>query len=198
MVLFDIDGTLVESYDFDFECYRSAIFEVLGVEIETDWGQYQHVKDTGILNEIIEDRPLQDEYESIFKEVKKQFTLRIKKYILNHEVLLISRASTFLSYLAQRYDVIIALATGGWSETAKLKLNAAGINHSAIPIASSCDHACARRHLHESLKSLSEFSETPERLRDVFVAYYKMANIEAYGGWWSKTYKQLWYIQSKV
>lgn len=41
LVLFDIDGTLVESYDFDTECFQAAIQDVLGVTIRPDWGHYQ-------------------------------------------------------------------------------------------------------------------------------------------------------------
>ena len=140
LVMFDIDGTLVKSYDFDSECYQSAIFDVLGVKVKPDWGHYQHVTDAGILSEIIESHSLQHEYESIFSEVKKQFILRVSKYISTHEVLPIAGAKNFLSTLVSRGDVKISLATGGWSETAKMKLDAAEINHSDIPLASSCDH----------------------------------------------------------
>ena len=140
LVMFDIDGTLVKSYDFDSECYQSAVFDVLGVKVNSDWGQYQHVTDAGILSEIIESRSLQNECESIITEVKKQFILRVSNYISNHEVLPITGASDFLSKLASRGDVKLSLATGGWSETARMKLDAANINHSDIPIASSCDH----------------------------------------------------------
>lgn len=140
LVMFDIDGTLVESYDFDSECYKLAVFDVLGVKVNSDWGQYQHVTDAGILSEIIESQSLQNEYESIFTEVKKHFILRVRKYISNHKVWAIAGASDFLSMLASRGDVKISLATGGWSETARMKLEAAGIKCSDIPIASSCDH----------------------------------------------------------
>lgn len=138
--MFDIDGTLVQSYDFDSECYQLAIFDVIGIKVDTNWSQYQHVTDSGILNEIIVSRSLQDEYQVIFNEVKKQFILRVKNYISNHDVSPIKGAVSFLSALAQRQDVAISLATGGWAETARLKLEAAGINHSIIPLASACDH----------------------------------------------------------
>ena len=39
--IFDIDGTLVESFGFDDACYISAIREVLGeVHIHDDWSKY--------------------------------------------------------------------------------------------------------------------------------------------------------------
>ncbi|WP_284041440.1 hypothetical protein [Vreelandella olivaria] len=33
LVLFDIDGTVVESYDFDTKCFQVAAKDVLGVTI---------------------------------------------------------------------------------------------------------------------------------------------------------------------
>ena len=48
--IFDIDGTLVESFGFDDACYISAIREVLGeVHIHDDWNVrlYQHFENTG-------------------------------------------------------------------------------------------------------------------------------------------------------
>lgn len=54
LVLFDIDGTLVESCDFDTTCFQAAIKDVLGVSIDPDWSRYRHVTDSGILSEVVE------------------------------------------------------------------------------------------------------------------------------------------------
>jgi beta-phosphoglucomutase-like phosphatase (HAD superfamily) len=37
LVVFDIDGTLVESAEFDGDLYAQAIEEALGFEIDTKW-----------------------------------------------------------------------------------------------------------------------------------------------------------------
>ena len=58
LVMFDIDGTLVHSYDFDEECYVEAVEEVLGCAVNSDWSKYQHVTDSGILDEIIHNQNL--------------------------------------------------------------------------------------------------------------------------------------------
>jgi beta-phosphoglucomutase-like phosphatase (HAD superfamily) len=34
--MFDIDGTLIESADFDSECFTEAVKEVTGFDIDTD------------------------------------------------------------------------------------------------------------------------------------------------------------------
>ncbi len=52
--MFDIDGTLVQSYEFDEEIYARSVEEVIGSEINRNWSEYKNVTDVGILNEIIE------------------------------------------------------------------------------------------------------------------------------------------------
>lgn len=140
LVMFDIDGTLVESYDFDSECFQAAIKDVIGVSVNPDWSLYQHVTDSGILSEIIEKFGLQNDRERIFSSVKKQFVDRIREHITSHNVSPIHGAFDFLSRLIERQDVAIAFATGGWTESARMKLDAAGINFPDIPLASASDH----------------------------------------------------------
>ncbi len=54
-VIFDIDGTLVESSGFEDDVYISAIGDVLGdVCIRQEWSTYRHVTDTGVLRQIME------------------------------------------------------------------------------------------------------------------------------------------------
>ncbi|MCE7519724.1 HAD family hydrolase [Halomonas titanicae] len=140
LVLFDIDGTLVESYDFDTECFQAATKDILGVTIGPDWSRYNHVTDSGILAEVIEELNLQSDSERITKEVKARFVSRVADYISCHDVLPIFGAYEFISQLVARQDVALAFATGGWSESARMKLEAAGISFSSIPLASSSDH----------------------------------------------------------
>nr|WP_251041216.1 MULTISPECIES: HAD hydrolase-like protein [unclassified Halomonas] len=138
--MFDIDGTLVESYDFDTECFQAAVEDVLGVTVDPDWSRYKHVTDSGILAELIDELGLKSDADRITAEVKEQFLSRVADYIACHDVAPISGAHEFLSQLIARKNVTVAFATGGWSESARMKLVAAGINFSSIPLASSSDH----------------------------------------------------------
>nr|CCG06117.1 putative haloacid dehalogenase [Hahella chejuensis] len=138
--MFDIDGTLVESYDFDTECFQAAVKDVVGISVGPDWGRFRHVTDAGILSEIIEEVGLQRERERIFFDVKAQFVRRVEEYISRHELSPICGAVEFLSRLVKRQDVAIAFATGGWAETARMKLDAVGISLPGIAMASSSDH----------------------------------------------------------
>ncbi len=140
LVLFDIDGTLVESYDFDTTCFQAAIKDVLGVSIGPDWSRYRHVTDSGILTEVVEKLGLHSDGERIAEEVKEQFVSRVADYISCHDVSPIPGAYDFLSQLVSRQNVSVAFATGGWAESARMKLDAAGVSFSGIPLASSSDH----------------------------------------------------------
>jgi len=140
LVLFDIDGTLVDSCEFDAECFQAAIKDVLGVTVGPDWSRYQHVTDSGILTQVIEELGFQIDNERMAEEVKEQFLSRVTDYISCNVVSPISGANEFLSQLIARQNVAVALATGGWAESAKMKLSAAGIDFLAIPLASSSDH----------------------------------------------------------
>ena len=70
--IFDIDGTLVESFDFDGTSYISAIRDVLGeVCIDDDWSKYKNVTDTGLLREIMKENKIQEEGK--IEEIRKKF-----------------------------------------------------------------------------------------------------------------------------
>jgi beta-phosphoglucomutase-like phosphatase (HAD superfamily) len=52
LIMFDLDGTLVDSTKVDSGCYLQALVDVFGFDldrIDRDWGNYPHVTDAGIL-----------------------------------------------------------------------------------------------------------------------------------------------------
>jgi beta-phosphoglucomutase-like phosphatase (HAD superfamily) len=138
--MFDIDGTLVESYDFDSTCFSAAIKDELGVSISSDWTRYKHVTDSGILNQILDELNLTHDRERIALSIKTKFMAQIEDHLSRHKVFAIDGAADFLVELVERKDVAFAFATGGWLETARMKLDAADIRLPEIPIASSSDH----------------------------------------------------------
>lgn len=140
LVMFDIDGTLVKSTGFDSDCFQSSVQDVLGIKIEPDWHRYEHVTDDGVLGQILEEHHIQDDRGQFFGSIKELFIQRIASHIAGHGVQPVEGAREFLAALATRDDVRLALATGGWLQTAELKLQAAGISYANIPIATSDDH----------------------------------------------------------
>jgi FMN phosphatase YigB (HAD superfamily) len=138
--MFDIDGTLVNTASFEDECYLNAINEVIPQKINTDWSSYQNATDSGILDEIITKNNLDKNRAEIHQEVKRLFVTFIGEQLLKTQALEIPGANAFIQLLKERDDVRLAIATGGWEETAKMKLESAGIDYSDIAFASGSDH----------------------------------------------------------
>ncbi len=137
--MFDIDGTLIESHDFDSECFTEAVKEVTGYEIDTDWSRYKHVTDTGILNQFFKEMNIENT-EIAHESIKGVFLSKIQTRIAKKPISEIVGASAFIASLKGLENVAISFATGGWYESAILKLESAGIDISNIPIASANDH----------------------------------------------------------
>lgn len=136
--MFDIDGTLVRSYDLDSICYIDAVREVTGICVDPDWSKYHHVTDAGILEEIVEVNGLSYR-KKIHEKVKAIFIKKLERSISKQSVQEIPGAASFLARLNAMSNVTVSLATGGWYETAALKLTSAGIDYSAFPMASAND-----------------------------------------------------------
>ena len=137
--IFDIDGTLVESFGFDDACYISAIREVLGeVHIHDDWSQYKNVTDTGSLRQIMEENKIQEKEQ--IKEVRTRFGELIRQYLQNGGTCLPKQGAIHLiDKLITADCYTVGFATGGWRHTAKMKLLHAGFNLGNTVLTSSDD-----------------------------------------------------------
>lgn len=139
-VMFDVDGTLVMSDRFDGVCYLEAVCAVLGHSLDTNWEKYTFVSDTGILDQHIRENGLVAKRDEIHIQVKKAFVRKIIDHVIKTPVQQVAGASSFLDELRQQENLSVSIATGGWLETALIKLESAGIDIAGIPIASSNDH----------------------------------------------------------
>ena len=125
-VVFDIDGTLVESFEFDEQCFTEAVLEVAGKAIDTNWEAYENVTDSGLLMEARERSNINIPLVEFEAQVKKVFIDKISSHIDLHGVRPVEGAIEIIETLNARDDIAVGLATGGWLETARLKLVAAG------------------------------------------------------------------------
>jgi len=141
IVSFDIDGTLVASADFDGELYAEAIRDVLGVEIDTDWSRYENVTDSGILEEILESHSSPDQRVRLAQEVHTSFVERTQRHVADNPHLIreIPGALALVEELRKLPEVRVCVATGGWAETAALKLRAIGLDPNGLAMATSSD-----------------------------------------------------------
>jgi phosphoglycolate phosphatase-like HAD superfamily hydrolase len=142
-VIFDLDGTLVDSAAFEDECYTAALREVLGdIRIEGDWTRYRHVTDTGILAQLIEEAGIPGEG-AVTAEVRAAFGRRIGEYFeAGGNCPAIPGALETITRLLED-GVPVGIATGGWRHTASMKLDKAGFDARGVVI-SSCDDAMDR------------------------------------------------------
>ena len=127
-VIFDIDGTLVESFQFDGIIYASAVKDVLGeVIIKDNWNQYKNVTDTGILRQLMDENKICEEGQ--IEKVRKKFGELVRRHLENSGECRPKKGAIGLidKLLSdQRYKV--GFATGGWRHTAEMKLQQAGFH----------------------------------------------------------------------
>ena len=142
LIMFDVDGTLVDSTGFDETCFLKTAEFLFGFQISSDWDSYEYATDTGILNEIFDRYKIPGDRITLIQKFRNIFFELISEHIYSNPDCIneIKGAADFIKDLAQRENCRVAIATGGWEDTAKLKLKAAGIDITGCSFASSSDH----------------------------------------------------------
>lgn len=139
-VMLDIDGTLLQSYEMDEQCFFDAVLEATGLEISTDWGSYPFVTDRGILKTFIEQQNLKYSLAELESIVKPIFIHNIRKAIEASPAKEVPGAKNFVAHLLNSDKYVVSIATGGWGETARIKLESAGFEVEKLSIMSCNDH----------------------------------------------------------
>lgn len=140
-VIFDIDGTLLQSASVDDALYRASVTAVLGpVRFRPSLSDYDFVTDSGILSQVLNDNSLQPNPEQI-SGVKANFVEALSSHIReNGPFREVPGAKKMLDSLAASEIHSVAIATGGWLDTALLKLESANFDLTHLPLATSDDH----------------------------------------------------------
>ena len=141
LILFDIDGTLVDSTNFDGALFTKAVLDVLGIRVSSDWNRYRNVTDSGILNQIIDENGLESERDQIHESVSTRFAVLTARHLdqTPDAISEIIGSRAFLDSLRLKPDVLLGIATGGWRSTALMKLRAVGIETNGLGFASADD-----------------------------------------------------------
>jgi phosphoglycolate phosphatase-like HAD superfamily hydrolase len=137
-VIFDIDDTLLHSMSDDDRLFRQAIRDVLGeVRFRASLADYDHVSDTGILRQVLADNAAQD---AMFDVIRQRFLTALEAYVTTHGPFQeIAGARAVLDRLRQSERHAVALATGCWRPSARLKLQTAGFRFDDLPLATADD-----------------------------------------------------------
>ncbi len=141
LVVFDVDGTLVESEDFDGTLYARAIRNVLKIDVDEDWSGYRHVTDSGILNEVLERSGIGLDRALAHASVKSDFVGLMDRYLADrgNQLPEVPGARAFVDRLSAHQGFHVAVATGGWKETAAKKLRAIGLDPETFALSSGSD-----------------------------------------------------------
>jgi phosphoglycolate phosphatase-like HAD superfamily hydrolase len=196
-IVFDIDGTLIDSMSIDTEQYFLSIEDVLGpVEIRPDLTDYDHVTDTGILTQLVEDNGRLLDPEEI-ATIQSVFVERLKRAIEDEGPFrAIDGAAEYFGKVRERTDTRVAIATGGWRRSAMLKLKSAGFNIDGTHLVTSDDAServeimrLAIARLGEDFESITYFGDAEwDRLACRYLGWNfvavgpRLAGIESYAG----------------
>lgn len=140
LVLFDIDGTLVDSQAADGEIYLRALEEVFGfTHVSSNWSAYRHTTDSGILHEVFEVRLGRPPREREIAAFKSHFIAAVAATAAREGFRAVRGAGHLLCGLTALTSHGIGLATGGWRESARCKMSSAGLRFDAYPSACADD-----------------------------------------------------------
>jgi beta-phosphoglucomutase-like phosphatase (HAD superfamily) len=141
LVMFDIDGTLVDSAGFEGDFYAEAVESVLNVRVNRNWDVYEHVSDSGILQQVLREAALDGDRAELAACVQRRFVGNVSAFLAANPAALreIEGAKRLVNRLLALPGVRVAVATGGWQETARLKLRLVGIDAERLAFASSSD-----------------------------------------------------------
>jgi len=152
LVMFDIDGTLTETMKVDEECFVRSCEDVFGfADIDTDWSHYPHTTDSGVFHDVFTSRVGRSPTEQDVSRFRQHFIQLLAAASSQSPFAPVAGANKLLSRLAQGGSHRVSLATGGWRDSARLKMASAGMCFDDHPTATA-DDALDR----ESIMALSK------------------------------------------
>ncbi|HST30801.1 MAG TPA: HAD family hydrolase [Chthoniobacterales bacterium] len=140
LVIFDIDGTLTQTMNADEECFVRSLAEVCGFrDVNTDWLRDKHATDSGIFHEIYEPRIGRPPLPIDISRFRQHFVALLARLSSTAPFAAVEGAPELLSLLDNSAEHRVALATGAWRDSARLKMASAGLCYDGYPAASSDD-----------------------------------------------------------
>src|SRR5437667_4881945 len=140
LVMFDIDGTLTETMKVDEECFVRSFEDVFGfADIDTDWSHYPRTTDSGIFHDVFTSRVGRSPAAQEVSRFRQHFIQLLAAASSQSPFAPVAGAGRLLSRLAQGGSHRVSLATGGWRDSARLKMASAGMCFDDHPAASADD-----------------------------------------------------------
>ncbi|HOO78137.1 MAG TPA: haloacid dehalogenase-like hydrolase [bacterium] len=155
LAIFDVDGTLTKTLDVDAECFVEAFAQEFGITgFSTDWGSYQHYTDSGIADQIYAEATGAGLDAEAHQRLINRFMLLLSSRANDEPELFgeVDGAGETLERLKAEGAWKIAICTGCWLESARYKLQKAGIDPGGIPLATADDSMVRSRIFRMALK----------------------------------------------
>jgi len=129
LVIFDIDGTLTDTNKVDADCFIRAFYEEFNIlHINQNWQDYTHSTDTGITQQIFQKQLGRLPSKEEVLRLKRRFIDLLNQATQNSDLFNPVPGATSVISKLQQLEYHIAIATGGWQDSAKFKLQKAGID----------------------------------------------------------------------
>src|SRR5207237_1528786 len=129
LVMFDIDGTLTQTYQADEACFVQALGEVFGFTyINTDWASYPHCSDSGILEVLFQTRLGRSPLPAEISTFQAHFVSLLTAATVVQPFNPIAGARDFLCSLTSSSALAVSLASGEWKCPARLTLASDGLD----------------------------------------------------------------------
>ena len=131
LAVFDLDGTLADTNAIDTVCYVQALRDEFDVDAAgLNWEDYTFVTDSGITEQLFQERFGRDITSQEVDRLRARLVARLEEAAANDpdHFLQVAGASEILLYLNGHPEWCVALATGCWQASAKMKARAAALD----------------------------------------------------------------------
>ena len=155
LVLFDIDGTLTQSFEYDREVFSLALADVIGsAYIDTDLDAYLATTSAGVTREAFQRSLGRGPRPEEFEEAERRVLWHLeKRYRESPRAFVeVPGATRCVAQLRKLDGAVVAIATGCWRREAMFKLQSSGFRPDGIPLATSDDDEARQRIMEISVK----------------------------------------------
>ncbi len=139
LIIFDLDGTLLDTNAVDDHCYAAAWRDEFAIDCtRLEWSSFANVTDSGIAEELLARNGFEISRENMLRVENRFVALLGRAARQNHTRFRPIRGAEVIIERLASAGWRVAIATGAWRSSATIKLRAAGLHLPHLPLAS-CD-----------------------------------------------------------
>ena len=129
LILFDIDGTLLQCGSQVRELFTAALLEVYGMDVDARGYSFAGRTDPGIVHDLLRLVGIpSDQVDAGMGAMRRRYVERLEAGLDGRRMRLLPGVRELLEELEGRGDVAVGLLTGNWSDGARIKLSRFDLN----------------------------------------------------------------------